>query len=68
MDESGRYALGVAMLISWLASLVVGWGRPFQTVPSSYSIVFTSARLLHCSQPFASPQEEDCVAVELALI
>jgi hypothetical protein len=65
MDESGRYALGVAMLISWLASLVVGWGRPFQTVPSSSGIVFTSASLLHRSQPFMSPQE-DYVAVDLA--
>ena len=53
------------MLISWLASPVVGWGRPFQTVPSSSSIVFTSASLLHCSQPFISPQE-NYVAVDLA--
>lgn len=52
------------MLISWLASLVVGWRRPFQTVPGSSSIVFTSASLSHGSQPFISPQEV-YVAVDL---
>jgi len=59
MDESGSYVLGVAMLISWLASLAVGWGtaseRSFQTVPSSCSIVFSFTGLLRCAQTFLLP-------------